>query len=173
MSKSLYGCPKHTCSLLLLWSSLLLYPPNSGLEDTMDLTLSRRRVRRRDFLLNALQVRVLVRSVSYLVWRCINPICSSPPLDIFRDKSATRVGLAARFHEFFPCRVAHILRPNLWRSGARLWSYVTFNTCMSTRKSLNFVILCTKPMQILIFEVIHITTNIFTFDDWIWFISAR
>ena len=24
------------------------------------------------------------------------------PLDIFRDKSAARVGLAARFHEFFP-----------------------------------------------------------------------
>ena len=35
------------------------------------------------------------------------------PLDIFRDKSAARVGLAARFHEFFPYRFAHILRPNL------------------------------------------------------------
>ena len=46
----------------------LLYPPNSGSEDTMDLASSRRRVRRvrrvrrRDFLVNALQVRVLVRS---------------------------------------------------------------------------------------------------------------
>ena len=36
----------------------LLYPPNSGSEDTMDLASSRRR----DFLVNALQVRVLVRS---------------------------------------------------------------------------------------------------------------
>ena len=35
------------------------------------------------------------------------------PLDIFRDKSAARIGLAARFHELFPYRFAHILRPNL------------------------------------------------------------
>ena len=36
-----------------------------------------------------------------------------PPLDIFRNKSAARIGLAARFHEFFPYRFAHIVRPNL------------------------------------------------------------
>ena len=30
-----------------------------------------------------------------------------PPLDIFCDKSAVRIGLAARFHEFFPYRFAH------------------------------------------------------------------
>ena len=52
-------------------ASQLLYPPNSGSEDSMDLASSRRRVRvrvrRRDFLVNALQVRVLVRSFSNLV----------------------------------------------------------------------------------------------------------
>ena len=70
------------------------------------------------------------------------------PLNIFRDKSAARIGLAARFYdEFFPYRFAHILRPNLWRPGVRLQSYVTFSTCMSARKSLKFVILCTNPMQ--------------------------
>ena len=30
------------------------------------------------------------------------------PLDIFHDKSAARVGLAARFHEFFPYRFLRI-----------------------------------------------------------------
>ena len=83
--------------------------------------------------------------------------CSPPPLDIFCNKSAARIGLAARFHEFFPYRFAHILRSNLWCPGVRLQSYVTFSTCMSAQKSLKFVILCTNPMQIGILEVIHIT----------------
>ena len=84
-------------------------------------------------------------------------------LDIFCHKSAARIGLAARFHEFFPYRFAHILRPNLWRPGVRLQSYVTFSTCMSARKLLKFVILCTNPMQIGILEVFHITVINFYF----------
>ena len=64
---------------------------------------------------------------------------ASAPLKNFRDKSAARIGLAARFHEFFLYRFAHILRPNLWHPGVRLQSYVTFSTCMSARKLLNFV----------------------------------
>ena len=95
------------------------------------------------------------------------------PLDIYRDKYAARIGLAARFQEFLPYRFAHILRPNLWRPGVRLQSYVTFSTCTSARKSLKFVILCTNPMQIGILEVIHITVIIFTFNNWIEFILAR
>ena len=47
-------------------------------------------------------------------------------LDIFRDKSAARIGLAARFHEFFPYRFAHILRPNLWRPGVRWQNFRNF-----------------------------------------------
>ena len=78
---------------------------------------------------------------SPILFRYANPNqpggCSSPPpppLDIFRDKSAARIGLATRFHEFFPYCFAHILRPNLWRPGVWLQSYVTFSTCMSAPK---------------------------------------
>ena len=53
--------------------------------------------------------------------------------------------------------------------GVRLESYryVTFCTCMSARKLLKFVILCTNRKQIGILEVTHITVIIFTFNDWI------
>ena len=74
-------------------------------------------------------------------------------LEIFRDKSAARVGLAARFHDFFLI-VSRIFWDQTYK---RPGSYVTFSTCMSARKSLKFVILCTNPMQIGILEVIHIT----------------
>ena len=90
-----------------------------------------------------------------------------PPLDIFHDKSAARISLAARLHFFFPYRFAHILIPNLWRPGVRLQSYVTFSTCMSAWKSLKFVILCTNPMQIGILEVIHEYNWLLTVSD-IW-----
>ena len=92
----------------------------------------------------------------------INHLCEFGPWSFellyipMRDKSAARIGLAARFHEFFPYRFAHILRPNLWRPGVRLQSYITFSTCMSARKLLKFVILCTNPMQIGILEVIQV-----------------
>ena len=76
------------------------------------------------------------------------------------------------FMTFFFQVSPHILTPNLWRPGVRFWSYVTFCTCMSDRKWLQNVILCTKSMQIDFFHIVHIYMLIFTLNGWNEFILA-
>ena len=95
-----------------------------------------------------------------------------PPLDISCDYSATRKALAATLYDFFLSSFPHILTPNLWRPGVRLWSYVTFCTCTSDRKWLQNVILCTKSMQIEFFHIVHINMLIFTLNGWNEFVLA-
>ena len=80
-----------------------------------------------------------------------------PPLDISLKYSATRKALAATLYDNFLSSFLHILTHNLWCLGVRFHSYVTFCRCMSDRKRLNNVLLCTKSMQIdFFFHSIHI-----------------
>ena len=58
------------------------------------------------------------------------------PLDMSRNKSATRKALATTLHDNFLSSFPHILTPNLWRPGVRFRSYITFCTCTSDRKRL-------------------------------------
>ena len=86
------------------------------------------------------------------------------PLHEFRDRSAAQNFLTGRLADFLLLSLAQLLRLFSQKSGVRLIRRrATFCTCMSDRKWLKNVILCTKSMEIIISVRIHKDIDIFTF----------
>ena len=62
---------------------------------------------------------LLYKGPNHKTWVRFNPWVNpnQPPLDIFRDKSATRIGVAARFQEFFSLSFRAYFETKLVTSG--------------------------------------------------------
>ena len=81
------------------------------------------------------------------------------PLDISRDYSATRDGLAATLYDNFLLSFPHILTPNLWQPGARFRMHVG----PKMAPKCDFVY---KINANLFFHLVHINMLMFTLNCW-------